>query len=229
MGLAKGLKEINKAMDKPSYTDGGDGTKAVWLKVADGASVKVRFLQELDPDSPSYNEKNGLGFIANEHVNPGDYRRKVLCSMDDQGKCWGCEQHRKDYKAGWKAKARLYINALVMEEGKDPYVAIVSQGTNAKAITPTLIEYAGEVGSISNLVWRIKRTGAGIDTSWTIIPLAKDETPFDSSGLELYELETIAVRDVPYADQEAALLGTGNGEGHEETKKESSTSSSVDW
>ena len=118
---------------------------------------------------------------------------------------------------------------LFRSEGKDAYVAIVSQGTNAKAITPTLIEYAGEVGSISNLVWRIKRTGAGIDTSWTIIPLAKDETPFDSSGLELYELETIAVRDVPYADQEAALLGTGNGEGHEETKKESSTSSSVDW
>ena len=81
----------------------------------------------------------------------------------------------------------------------------------------------------SNLVWRIKRTGAGIDTSWTIIPLAKDETPFDASGLELYDLETIAVRDVPYSDQEAALLGSGENESKEESKKESSTSSSVDW
>ena len=86
MGLAKGLKEINKAMDKPSYSDNGDGVKAKWFKIEDGDSVKVRFLQELDPDSPSYDEKNGLGFIANEHVNPADYRRKILCSMDDQGK-----------------------------------------------------------------------------------------------------------------------------------------------
>ena len=225
MGLAKGLKEINKAMDKPSYTDGGDGTKAVWLKVADGASVKVRFLQELDPDSPSYNEKNGLGFIANEHVNPGDFRRKALCSMDDQGKCWGCEQHRKDYKKGWKARARLYINVLVEDGKEDPYVAILSQGASGKAITPTLIEYAGEMGSISNLNWRIKRNGKGTDTSYTIIPLAKDETKFDSSGLELYELEKLAVRDMPYVDQEAFY----NGDGNKEESEDSSTSSSVDW
>ena len=224
MGLAKGLKELNKVMDKPSYSE-GEGTKARWFKIEDGDSVKVRFLQELDADSPDYNEKNGLGFIANEHTNPEDYRRKGLCSMDDQGKCWGCEQHRKDYKKGWKARARLYINVLVEDGKEDPYVAILSQGASGKAITPTLIEYAGEMGSISNLNWRIKRNGKGTDTSYTIIPLAKDETKFDSSGLELYELEKLAVRDMPYVDQEAFY----NGDGNKEESEDSSTSSSVDW
>jgi hypothetical protein len=222
MGLVKGLKDLNKVMDKPQ-SNGGEGSKARWVKLDDAESVKIRFLQELDPDSPHYNEKNGLGFIAVEHTNPKDYRRKALCTNDDQGKCWGCDQHRKDYKAGWKGRSRLYTNVLVDDGKEDPYVAILSQGSSGKTITPTLIEYAGEMGSISNLMWRIKRTGTKTDTSYTIIPLAKDETPFDSSSLELYELETVAVRDLPYTEQEAFFNGESS---HEEP---SAASSSVDW
>jgi hypothetical protein len=221
MGLVKGLKDLNKVMDKPQ-SSGGDGTKARWVKLDDSESVKIRFLQELDPDSPHYNEKNSLGFIAVEHTNPKDYKRKALCTIDDQGKCWGCEQHRKDYKAGWKGRSRLYINVLVDDGKEEPYVAILSQGSSGKTITPTLIEYAGEMGSISNLVWRIKRTGTKTDTSYTAIPLAKDESPFDSSSLELYELEKVAVRDLPYTEQDAFF----NGEGGED---QSSGSGSVEW
>jgi hypothetical protein len=222
MGIVKGLKDLNKVMDKPQ-SSGGEGSKARWVKLEDGESVKIRFLQELDPDSPNYNEKNGLGFIAVEHTNPKDYRRKALCSMDDQGKCFGCEQHRKDYKAGWKGRSRLYMNVLVDDGKEDPYVAILSQGSSGKTVTPTLIEYAGEMGSITNLMWRIKRTGTKTDTSYTIIPLAKDETPFDYSSLELYKLEETAVRDLPYTDQEDFFFG-------EESKSEdSAASSSMDW
>ena len=222
MGIVKGLKDLNKVMDKPQITS-GEGSKARWVKLEDSESVKIRFLQELDPDSPTYNQKNGLGFIAVEHTNPKDYRRKALCSMEDQGKCWGCEQHRKDYKAGWKGKSRLYINVLVDDGKEEPYVAILSQGSSGKTVTPTLIEYAGEMGSITNLMWRIKRTGTKTDTSYTIIPLAKDETAFDSSSLELYDLEATAVRDLPYAEQESFFSGEANSESN------SATSSNLDW
>lgn len=222
MGIVKGLKDLNKALDKPQ-SSGGEGSKARWLKLEDGESIKIRFLQELDPDSPSYDDKVGLGFIAVEHTNPKDYRRKGLCSMDDQGKCWGCEQHRKDYKAGWKGRSRLYINVLVDDGKEDPYVAVLSQGSSGKTITPTVIEYAGEMGAITNLMWRIKRTGTKTDTSYTIIPLAKDEEKFDMSSFELYKLEEVAVRDLPYTDQEAFFNGESSNE------EESATSSSVDW
>ena len=222
MGIVKGLKDLNKVMDKPQVTS-SEGSKARWVKLEDSESIKIRFLQELDPDSPTYNQKNGLGFIAVEHTNPKDYRRKALCSMEDQGKCWGCEQHRKDYKAGWKGRSRLYINVLVDDGKENPYVAILSQGSSGKTVTPTLIEYAGEMGSITNLMWRIKRTGTKTDTSYTIIPLQKDESAFDSSGLELYDLETVAVRDLPYAEQEAFFFGESNNE------TQSATSSSLDW
>lgn len=221
MGIVKGLKELNKALDKPQAS--GDGTKAKWLKLEDGESLKIRFLQELDADSPNYNDKTGLGFIAVEHTNPKDYRRKALCTMDDQGKCWGCEQHRKDYKAGWKGRSRLYINVLVDDGKQDPYVAILSQGSSGKTITPTLIEYAGEMGSITNLMWRVKRTGAKTDTSYTAIPLQKDEAAFDFASLELYKLEDVAVRDLPYAEQESFFKGES------ESTDSQDSSSNVDW
>jgi hypothetical protein len=80
------------------------------------------------------------------------------------------------------------------------------------------------MGSITNLMWRIKRNGSKTDTSYTIIPLAKDETPFDFSVLELHDLEKSAVRHVPYAEQEAFYMGEG---GHAE--ESSASSSSVDW
>jgi hypothetical protein len=223
MGIVTGLKNLNDVIDKPGH-ESSEGSKATWVKIEDGESIKVRFLQELDPDSPTYNEKNGLGFIAIEHTNPADYRRKALCSMDDQGKCYGCEQHRKDYKAGWKGKPRLYINVLVDNGKDDPFVAVLSQGISGKTITPTLNEYAKEMGSITNLMWRIKRTGLKTDTSYTIIPLQKDESEFDSSGLELHDLMATAVRDLPYTEQEAFFAGDVK-----KSEGSSATDSTLDW
>jgi hypothetical protein len=223
MGIVTGLKNLNDVIDKPGH-DSSEGSKAKWVKLEDGESVKVRFLQELDPDSPTYDAKNGLGFIAIEHTNPADYRRKALCSIDDQGKCFGCEEHRKDYKAGWKGKPRLYINVLVDNGKEDPFVAVLSQGISGKTITPTLNEYAKEMGSITNLMWRIKRTGLKTDTSYTIIPLQKDETPFDSSTVELHDLMATAVRDLPYTEQEAFFSGELN-----KQEGSSATDSSLDW
>jgi hypothetical protein len=200
MGIVKGLKGLNAVMDKPQSNS--EGSKARWVKLEDGESVKIRFLQELDPDSPTYNEKLGLGFIAVEHTNPKDYRRKGL----------------------WKGRSRLYINVLVDDGKEEPYVAILSQGSSGKTVTPTLIEYAGEMGSITNLMWRIKRSGTKTDTSYTIIPLAKDEAAFDASTLELYKLEETAVRDLPYTEQEAFFNGEGGN-----SESDSATSSNLDW
>ena len=224
VGIVKGLTGMTKAMDKVSYSNSED-SKAKWLKIEDGEAVKIRFLQELDPDSPHYDDKLGCGFFAIEHTNPKDYRRKALDSMDSEGRDWAQEQHRKDPKAGWGARKRLYVNVLVDDGKNDPYVAILSQGVSGKTITPTLIEYANEMGSITNLMWRVKRTGLKTDTSYTIIPLAKDETPFDYSSIELFDLEKTAVRSVPYLEQEAFY----SGESHSEERESASTSNSVDW
>ena len=122
MGIVTGLAALNKQMEQS--VPSGDSQKGRWLQVKDGQSIKIRFVQEVDADSKNYVEKAGLAFIAIEHTNPKDYKRKALCTIDDQGRCFGCEQHRRDPKAGWKGKRRFYANVLVNDEKEDPYVAI---------------------------------------------------------------------------------------------------------
>lgn len=217
MGIIKGLGAMTKTLDRPSA--GSDGPRGRWLTLADNQSVKIRFLQELDPDSPNYVKDDGAGFIAIEHTNPVDYRRKALCSIEDQGRCYGCEQHRKDPKAGWKGKSRLYINVLVDDGTEEPYVAIMSQGAGPKSATPEIIQYAGETGSITNVVWRLKRTGMKTDTNYSIIPLPTADVV--KGAYEIFDLEKIAVRDIPYAEQELFYTGAG-AESH-------ATSTSDEW
>lgn len=223
MGIVKGLNALNQAMDKP--TSGESSQKGRWLQLKDGQTVKLRFLQELDPDSPNYHEKAGLGFIAIEHTNPKDYKRKALCTIDDQGRCFGCEMHKRDPKAGWKGRSRLYSNVLVDDGSEDPYVAIFSQGAGPKSATPEIIQYAGETGSITNVTWRLKRTGEKTDTNYSIIPLpTSDAKAINFDELELFELEKTAVRDVTYDEQENFYLGITS-----ESSTESATSSAVEW
>jgi len=225
MGIVKGLNALNKQME--SKAGSGDSQKGRWLQLKDGQSVKIRFLQEIDPDSKNYLEKAGLAFIAVEHTNPKDYKRKALCTIEDQGRCYGCEMHRRDPKAGWKGKSRFYANVLVDDGSEEPYVAIFSQGAGPKSATPEIINYAGETGSISNLNWKLKRTGTATDTNYSIIPLpTADAGPIDLEKYELFDLEKTAVRDVQYDEQENFYLGITSDSSNSE---ESSTSSAVEW
>ena len=223
MGIIKGLAAITKAMDRPSFS--GDNQKGRWLQLKDGQSVKLRFMQEIDPDSANYNGVAGLGILALEHSNPKDYHRKALCTIEDQGQCYGCEQNRREPKSGWKSKPRFYINVLVDDGIEDPYVAILSQGTGPKSATPSISEYAFETESITNVVWKLKRTGEKTDTSYTITPLpTKDLTPIDLDVHVPLDLEHVAVRDIPYAEQEAFYSGITS-----DTSEESSSSTAVEW
>jgi hypothetical protein len=209
MGLVKGLKAINKHVEaeESKFSGSGDGTSIKWFKLGDKQSVKVAFLQELDPDSENYSQKNDLGFLAVEHVNPKNWRQKAVCSIDDEGACYGCEQHRKDWKAGWKQKTRLYINVLVDDgSGDDPYVAVLSQGNGPKSITPVLIEYATEDGTITDKWFSIKRTGAGAtDTSYTLRAGKDHGLNVEDDKYTLFDLEK-AIRQIPYVQQEAHYL-----------------------
>ena len=218
MASITGLANIQKLIERPSHSD---GPKARWLKLEDGQSVKIRFLNEVDPDSKSYSKEMGLAIVIAEHTNPKDYRRKALCSMEEEGKCYGCEMHRRDPKAGWKARLRYYTNVLVDEGSGEQYTAIWSQGVGPKSpTTTTIIEYASDTGGISNVIWRLKRNGTGTLTSYSLFPVATDEKPFDFTGIETYELEKTATRQVKYAEQESFFMGL---------ETEETASASVDW
>jgi hypothetical protein len=218
MSIVRGLKDINALVDKPKYES--NGPKVRWVKLADGQSAKIRFIEELDQDSASYAADRGLAVVVKEHTNPKDYKRKALDTMDSEGRDWAEEMHRKDPKAGWKARLRFYCNVLVDDGTEEPYVAVWSQGISKQSAFNTLREYALETGSISNLEWKIKRNGQGTETNYTLIPMKPDSEPFKWDGIEPFNLDTV-VRHVPYAEQEAFYLGFDNGS--------SVTSSNMDW
>ncbi len=218
MSIVRGLKDINALVDKPKYES--NGPKVRWVKLADGQSAKIRFIEELDQDSASYAADRGLAIVVKEHTNPKDYKRKALDTMDSEGRDWAEEMHRKDPKAGWKARLRFYCNVLVDDGTEEPYVAVWSQGISKQSAFNTLREYALETGSISNLEWKIKRNGQGTETNYTLIPMKPDSEPFKWDGIEPFNLDTV-VRHVPYAEQEAFYLGFDNGS--------SVTSSNMDW
>lgn len=210
---------MEKALGKARPSD-SNGAKVRWLKVEDGQSVKVRFVNELDEDSPNYNADRGLAVIVKEHQNPKDYRRKAVDTMDTEGRDWAEEMHRKDPKAGWGGRFRFYVNVLVDDGIEEPYMAIWSQGVGKQSAFNTVKEYFLETGSISNLTWKLKRQGTGTDTTYVLLPTVPDTEPFNWSGHEPIPLE-MAVRNVPYAEQEAFYLGFDG--------PSSGNSTNIDW
>jgi hypothetical protein len=204
MSVVKGLANINALVDKPKYDS--DKPRVRWLKLTDGQSVKIRFIEELDEDSPSYKDSRGLSVVVKEHTNPKDYRRKAVDTMESEGRDWAEEMHRKDPKAGWRGRLRFYCNVLVDDGIEEPYVAIWSMGVSKQSAFNTIREYAIETGSISNVQWKLKRTGSGTETSYTLIPSAPDSEPYDWKGVEPFDID-LALNHVPYAEQEAYYLG----------------------
>lgn len=205
MGLVKGLKNITKHLDdEEKKFNSNSGTKATWFKLEDKQSVTVQFLQELDEDSTNYSKKNGLGIISVEHSNPARWMNTARCTSDEEdgdGRCYGCEQHNKDYKAGWRTKNRLYINVLVDDGVNEPYVAILAQGNGPKSVTPALIEIAGDLGTITDTLFKIKRNGKGKgDTGYVLTQRGKTDN--DVEQYELFDVEK-AARKIPYEEQEA--------------------------
>lgn len=218
MSIIRGLKDISALMDKPKYEN--TGAKVRWVKLDDGQSVKIRFVEELDADSASYAEDRGLSVVISEHTNPKDYKRKAACTIDSEGRCFGCDMARKEPKSGWRSRLRFYCNVVVDDGREDPYVAVWSQGISKQSAFNNIREYALDTGSISNLEWKLKRNGQGTETNYTLLPSKPDSEPFAWSGIEAFNLEKV-VRDVPYAEQEAFYLGFDGGS--------SITSSNTDW
>jgi hypothetical protein len=217
MSVIKGLKDISALLDKPKYDS--NGPKVRWVKLVDGQSAKIRFVEELDEDSAHYAAERGLSVVISEHTNPKDYKRKAACTLESEGRCFGCEMSRKEPKAGWRARLRFYCNVLVDDGLEDPYIAVWSQGVSKQSSFNTIREYALETGSISNLGWKLKRNGQGTETNYTLIPTSPDSEPFVWGEQELHNLEKV-VREVPYPEQESFFFGFDT---------PSVTSTNIDW
>lgn len=202
MGIYEGLDAIRKHKEElEARKAAAEAGKINWLKMEDGETVKIWILQELDRSGHGFHEELGLGFMATEHTNPKDWKRKALCTAED-GQCLGCEKHREDWKAGWKQKSRLYVNVLVERKNGDREVAVMSQANGPKSVVaPMILEQAVEEQTVTDRWWKLTRNGEGNETAYLPRPMApsNDIDVLDYAD-KVYDLKR-AVREVPYEDQ----------------------------
>lgn len=202
-------KEREEAANRP---------KANWFSpTAEG--VKVRFLQELDDASPNYNADNGLGIIAVERVSPYDFKRRAVCTLETEGKCYPQEWHEEgqrtkldkngdEYKGGWRQQTNFYISVLAERDGKTQ-VEILRRNFN-NSFVDDLMEIAEEDGTITEQTFIVKKRGSGTQTTWTLKPSRDGE--LEVGDAKPYNLEEVALRHVPYDQQPAFfdMLPNGN-------------------
>ncbi len=196
MGVLTGLAAFQQAEDE-------QGSKVKWLKLADGQSVKIHFLDDLDGSSSECDHGAGIAVVIPEHKAPSNYMTKMQCTRPDA--CWACDKAIANKKQGWGRTNRFYINVLVDDGTQEPYVAVWSQGTARSAAFDQLKEDFIDNGQIANRWYRLKRTGSTVnDTKYLLRALEADSEPFNYGDYERYDLAGL-VKEVPYADQAAYL------------------------
>lgn len=232
MAIIKGLRNIKARDEEMEAAKARRENKVEWLssiwsknadpevKIKKNTKVEVIFLQELDESSDRYSEKNGLGFLVQEHNNPSrtEFFKRVMCTYDDEHDflCWGCEKNSAEwakstdenkYNGAWKAKTNFYINVLgryTNEAGdKVEKVFVLQRARTANSYVDEIIDFAAEDGFISNRLFQLSRKGEGFDTKYSLV-LRNDDAGIDVESFELFDLESL-VREVDYEEQAAAL------------------------
>lgn len=207
MTVFKTLSDLKKATEKSSG-NGGGGDFPKRLKVDDGESFKIRFLQELTEDAKNFNEERGTAQVVPVVTSPMDFRKNARSTADmpeHDFKCFGVEQGVQDYR--WKPKNHLLVNVAVYdkEEGKWE-VRVLDQKFTPAHLASKIIEMAEEFKSITDRDFRISRTGTKSDTQYSLIPLDRSEEPEEVAKLNLYDLDKM-YRVVPYEKQAEFYLG----------------------
>jgi len=199
-GVLKGAAAIKEAIEK-----GPKGTSR-FLKLADGESVTLRFLQELDETGKNYEEGRGLAVGFYEHLHPETFA-SFKCTMDDEGRCAGCERVPSNKRL--RARGRLLINVLIRNKNGGDEVRIFGTSLSSRGLAPTLVEFADDYGSLCDRDYKLTRRGESINTTYTLLP--REVTPLskEEKSVELIDLSEI-VKDLTYEEQEELLSGSGN-------------------
>lgn len=198
-GILKGSTAIRAAIDRKT----GGGSR--FIKLGDGDSVTIRFLQELDETGKNYDGDRGVAIGFYEHMDPDDFARAFRCTQDE-GKCLGCEKVPSNKK--WRAKGRLLANVVVRGSEGDE-VRIFSTGLSSKGLAPQLVDFSNDYGSLCDRDYKMTRRGTGIDTTYTLLPRDMSALTKSDKTQELIDLSGL-VRDLNYEEQTELVSGSGN-------------------
>lgn len=238
MGTLKGLAAIRAFSEKQAEAakereERLKTPKVEYLNLSDGQSVRVRFLQEMDAESENFDSARGTGTGVVEHVvfvKALGRMYRTTCTIEDEGRCYGCERYRAGDKE-FAQKKNYYINALIdFMDGEKPKTMIVSRSLGS-SFFGQLYEEADEAGTLTAVNYKITRRGSGTDTKWSLREIKNDEL-LDDTKAAIYDIDdekTGVIKSFPYeatnekASQEQYFAGeTYN------TKSDSATSTDTE-
>jgi hypothetical protein len=191
MGIISGLSQIKSVIEeRGSYENVTD--RELTRNIAKNGERTIRFVQELDESSALYNEAYGVGLVAVEYEHPDLYWLRITDSSDEDGGCWPAEQ-------GWTQKINLYVNVIDVETKEVFYLSRSVLG----GLGLQIIESASDRGTITDGVWKIKKTGEGMKTRYSLNLISLDSDPIDVDPSTLIDFRKNVIREVPYASQES--------------------------
>lgn len=202
-----------------AYQKSQEHSTGKFLKVKDGEAVTLRFLNELDDDSPHYLTEAGTANFVTEFVHPDDFRKSFVDTREDEGGCigydlanhfgWKKPDEKEEPEAfavwkDWRPKQRIYINVLVNDGTNPERVEIMQLSQGPKStVANQLIALFKETGSITNREFKYSRKGSGItDTVYTLTQKDKDDDLPRATSYELHDLDSV-VNHVSLKDQPA--------------------------
>lgn len=201
-----------------------------WFSLKEKNPIRIQFLQDLSEDSTGYDSTRGAVLFLSEHTSARDFKRRAVCSMDAEGRCFGCEMQEaepyviedgKKIYGKWAAKTNLYVQ-VVTEDGD---VKVLSRPAPGNFFDQILREhneendntllgetYTIEKGKNKSDPWRLSSTKRAI------------AVPDD---VKLVDLSVAVERKIPYEEQKAFYLPDGSTKSEETPAKE--TDDAPDW
>ena len=192
MGVITGLSAIKEALGSRPSTFENVSDKELTRNIQKNTERTIRFVQELDESSSLYNEELGLGVVAVEYQHPDLFWLRLADSSDTDGASWPAEQ-------GWEQKISLYINVVDVDTGEVFYL----QRSILGGLGQQIVESASDRGSLTDGVWKIKKTGEGMKTRYSLNLISLDTEPVSVNPEDLIDFRKNVINEVPYAEQEA--------------------------
>lgn len=192
MGVITGLSAIKEALGSRPSTFENVSDKELTRNIQKNTERTIRFVQELDESSPLFNEELGLGVVAVEYQHPDLFWLRLADSSDTDGASWPAEQ-------GWEQKISLYINVVDVDTGEVFYLSRSILG----GLGQQIVESASDRGSLTDGVWKIKKTGEGMKTRYSLNLISLDSEPVAVNAEDLIDFRKNVINEVPYSEQEA--------------------------
>lgn len=194
MGVITGLSAIREAIDSRPSSFENVSDKELTRNIEKNGERTIRFVQELDESSKLYSEDFGLGIVVLEYQHPDLYWFRVCDTSDEEGACWAAEQ-------GWDSKMTLYINVQDVNTGEVFYLGRSVYG----GLGQQIVDSATERGTLSDAVWKIKKTGEGMKTRYSLNLISLEESPIEVDPLNLIDFRKNVIREIASGEQEAAV------------------------